>query len=137
MYFLRSKLEGDQLCFAFKKRGTSSQKVRFKFLFLTYVSSSIIKDLARAWSFLATSFSINNLKLLAHKNYFLISITTFELNKNIRVSSIGILGNLFVFKEKIKKNIITFGNDINKSIERSFDAKKMETHMRWIILKKL
>ena len=44
MYLLRSKVEGDQLCFAFKKRGTSSEKVRFKFLFLIPVSSSIIRD---------------------------------------------------------------------------------------------
>ena len=88
------------------------------------INENIKDGIVKSISKMTTSFSINNLNLLRYRNYYLISITTFELDRNVRVSSMGILGNIFVFKEEIKKNIIAFGNDINESIKRTFEAKK-------------
>ena len=42
--FVKIKGRGRPVMLCFQKRGTSSEKVRFKFLFLIPVSSSIIRD---------------------------------------------------------------------------------------------
>jgi len=88
------------------------------------INNNIDDVLLKNISKMATSFTIDNLDVFRYRNFFLFSLTTFELEKNVRISSLGILGNIFGFKDGIKKNIIAFGNDINKSIKRTFEAKK-------------
>ena len=84
------------------------------------LKEGVLKNISK----MATAFSIDNLKVFKYRNLYLLSITTFELDRNIRVSSLGLLGIVFPFKNQIKNNIIAYGNDINQAIEKGIKAKK-------------
>ena len=88
------------------------------------LDDTALEDLAK----MVTSFSMDYLKILKFNDYYLLSFTSFKIGDTTAVLSIGLLGNVFVFKDGIENNISKFAYDFkNNYDEKNLRAlKKIE-----------
>ena len=88
------------------------------------LDDTALEDLAK----MVTSFSMDYLKILKFSDYYLLSFTSFKIEDTTAVLSIGFLGNVLVFEDKIENNISKFAYDFkNNYDEKNLRAlKKIE-----------
>ena len=88
------------------------------------LDDTALEDLAK----MVTSFSMDYLKILKFSDYYLLSFTSFKIGDTTAVLSIGFLGNVLVFEDKIENNISKFAYDFkNNYDEKNLRAlKKIE-----------
>ena len=77
------------------------------------LNDTALQDLAK----MVTSFSMDYLKILKFNDYYLLSFTTFKIGDTTAILSIGLLGNVFVFENKIENNISKFAYDFKNNYD--------------------